>query len=536
MTTLAEFMIVAGAENCPPMLDKAMYNSWESRMLLYIKGKKNGEGHMARQCTRPKRPRNVTWFKEKLIMAEAHKSSQVLDEEQLAFLADLEIIDCHDVQPIIIHNDAFQTDDLDAYDFDCDDISSAKTVLMANLLSYCSDVLSEKAQRIKPTLYDGSVISRKHDVIYVVDEEEALILEEENRSKMLTKQNDLIMKSKKINTTPIDYIKLNKLAEDFGKCFVPQMQLSVEQAFWLPLLNPKSEQLDIILTLVEKEVVKVWTTPDAITEGSWGFKHTKKVFKEEVIPFINSLRVSFKYFENGLHDELNEMKMVFNQMEAAVEECSVDKKYFVIQKKEVFLDNDRLLDHIICQDVMNIVMHAKNDYREMRQGFINEYNKNLMLKTELAKKRQMVKKAILDEVVLRCLRLDNCNEVLVYVKDTCLSLTKPSEKLVAVTSLKKTRKLGMKSSTSASRSQPDRILRTTGSNMKNKVEDHPKSVKSKSNKMNRVIEPVSNAHVKHTMLNANSKLICVKCNQYSGCSKHMTGNCSPLINCVHKFL
>ncbi|GKA06565.1 hypothetical protein Tco_0685789 [Tanacetum coccineum] len=160
------------------------------------------------------------------------------------------------------------------------------------------------------------------------------------------------MKKQKINTTPIDYNKLNKLAEDFGKRFVPQMQLSAEQAFWLPLSNPKSEQLDIIQT----PVVKVRTTPDAITEGSWGFEHTKKVFKEEVIPFINSLRASFKDLENGLHNELNEVKTMFNQMEAAVELCSVDKKYFDIQKKEVFLDNDRLLDHIICQDVMNIVI------------------------------------------------------------------------------------------------------------------------------------------------------------------------------------
>ncbi|GJW43473.1 retrovirus-related pol polyprotein from transposon TNT 1-94 [Tanacetum coccineum] len=67
----------------------------------------------------------------------------------------------------------------------------------------------------------------------------------------------------------------------------------------------------------------------------------------------------------------------------------------------------------------------------------------------------------------------------------------------------------MKSSTSASRSQPlgttknNRILRTTSSNMKNKVEDHPRSVKSKSNKMSHVIEPVCNANVKHTMLNVN---------------------------------
>ncbi|GJX24453.1 hypothetical protein Tco_0228898 [Tanacetum coccineum] len=36
-----------------------------------------------------------------------------------------------------------QTEDLDAYDLDCDDISSAKVVLMANLSSYDSKVLSE---------------------------------------------------------------------------------------------------------------------------------------------------------------------------------------------------------------------------------------------------------------------------------------------------------------------------------------------------------------------------------------------------------
>ncbi|GKA77996.1 hypothetical protein Tco_0784533 [Tanacetum coccineum] len=42
MTTLAEHMIVAGAENRPPMLDKSMYDSWKSCMLIYKKGKKNG--------------------------------------------------------------------------------------------------------------------------------------------------------------------------------------------------------------------------------------------------------------------------------------------------------------------------------------------------------------------------------------------------------------------------------------------------------------------------------------------------------------
>ncbi|GJX99214.1 retrovirus-related pol polyprotein from transposon TNT 1-94 [Tanacetum coccineum] len=33
-----------------------------------------GEGHMARQCTQPKRPRNATWYKEKAMLAEAQEA------------------------------------------------------------------------------------------------------------------------------------------------------------------------------------------------------------------------------------------------------------------------------------------------------------------------------------------------------------------------------------------------------------------------------------------------------------------------------
>ncbi|GJR17018.1 hypothetical protein Tco_0965545 [Tanacetum coccineum] len=42
MTTLAEFMIIAGADNRPPILDKTMYDSWKSRMELYIENRENG--------------------------------------------------------------------------------------------------------------------------------------------------------------------------------------------------------------------------------------------------------------------------------------------------------------------------------------------------------------------------------------------------------------------------------------------------------------------------------------------------------------
>ncbi|GJV33414.1 reverse transcriptase domain-containing protein, partial [Tanacetum coccineum] len=102
-----------------------------------------GEGHMARQCTQPKRPRNAAWFKEKAMLAEAHEAEQILDEEQLAFPVDPGIPDGQGAQTTIPNITAFQTEDLDAYDSDCDDVSNAKAVLMANLSSYGSDVLSE---------------------------------------------------------------------------------------------------------------------------------------------------------------------------------------------------------------------------------------------------------------------------------------------------------------------------------------------------------------------------------------------------------
>nr|GEZ49576.1 hypothetical protein [Tanacetum cinerariifolium] len=83
-------------------------------------------GHMARQCTQPKRTRNVAWYKDKAMLAEAQEAGQILDEEQLAFLADPRILDGQAVQTIILSNAAFQTEDLNTYDSDCDGFSNAQ--------------------------------------------------------------------------------------------------------------------------------------------------------------------------------------------------------------------------------------------------------------------------------------------------------------------------------------------------------------------------------------------------------------------------
>ncbi|GKA90811.1 hypothetical protein Tco_0812681 [Tanacetum coccineum] len=76
------------------------------------------------------------------MLAEAQEAGQILDEEQLAFLADPGI-PAGQAQTIIPHNAAFQTEDLDTYDSDCDDLSTAQAVLMANISNYGSDIISE---------------------------------------------------------------------------------------------------------------------------------------------------------------------------------------------------------------------------------------------------------------------------------------------------------------------------------------------------------------------------------------------------------
>ncbi|GKD27348.1 hypothetical protein Tco_1233562 [Tanacetum coccineum] len=72
-----------------------------------------------------------------------YQAGQILDEEQLAFLADPGVPDGQVVQTIIPNNAAFQTKDLDTYDSECDDILNAQVVLMANISNYGSDVILE---------------------------------------------------------------------------------------------------------------------------------------------------------------------------------------------------------------------------------------------------------------------------------------------------------------------------------------------------------------------------------------------------------
>nr|GEY36298.1 retrovirus-related Pol polyprotein from transposon TNT 1-94 [Tanacetum cinerariifolium] len=71
------------------------------------------------------------------------RRQRVLQEENLDFLADPGTVESSTNQTVVTTNLAYQANDLDAYDLDCDELNSAKVALMANLSHYGSDNLAE---------------------------------------------------------------------------------------------------------------------------------------------------------------------------------------------------------------------------------------------------------------------------------------------------------------------------------------------------------------------------------------------------------
>ncbi|GKA88428.1 hypothetical protein Tco_0810192 [Tanacetum coccineum] len=90
-------------------------------------------------------------------------------------------------------------------------------------------------------------------------------------------------------------------------------------------------------------------------------------------------------------DEITEVQTIFNQMEVAVDQCSVDKNAFKIQIKQLSIDNDQLLKQIMSQEIMYIAVISV-DILNVNKSCVDECNKCLELETELLKKNDLIEK------------------------------------------------------------------------------------------------------------------------------------------------
>nr|GEW20509.1 integrase, catalytic region, zinc finger, CCHC-type, peptidase aspartic, catalytic [Tanacetum cinerariifolium] len=380
MTTLADKAILSGADNRPPMLEKDMYDSWKSRMELYMMNRQHGrmilesvengpllwptieengvtrqkkytklsateaiqadcdvkatniilqglppeerecklydefdkfaykkgeslrasgnnsgkqrtvvcynckgEGHMSKQCTKPNRKRDESWFKDKVLLFQAQANGQLLHEEELAFLADLGIAEAQTTQNVITHNATYQVDDLDAYDSDCDEINSTKIALMANLSHYGFDDLAESETKITS---DSNIIP-----------------------------------------------------------YSQYTELSTKQVFWSQnFVNYEESNISIRPTQVE-------------------------VPKE--LPKFSMVNTSLKKLKHHL-----------SSIDVTVEQHRVESKGFRVKMNEVLTENERLLEQAISKDIVNKVMNStvNNAYEH-----VHECERCVKLETELQK-------------------------------------------------------------------------------------------------------------------------------------------------------
>ncbi|GKA56555.1 retrovirus-related pol polyprotein from transposon TNT 1-94 [Tanacetum coccineum] len=441
-------------------------------------------------------------------------------------------------------------------------------------LGYQNPFHLKKAQRIKPTLYDGIVISTKHVAMPMIDDEETLILEEESQSKIL--------------------------CDDLGKRFTPQQELSVEQTFWLRMSNPAGKPFDASPVKIKapKELLKVSLVNESL----------KKV-EFHLAKFDNVVKI------RTTHDAHTE---VFDQMDDVVQQSSVDKQCLEIAKKELLLENDRLLQQIMSQEVLLTVMNSMSLIGEsvnidrkrkescdkcfnleakllksqnVHNDLLKKFFENNDLKAQLPEKdsticklkdiiKSMREKSKEEnvkydycEIETKNVELENsvakflsenehlCNEInhvkqvfkeqFESIKKTRVHTKEQSDSLIDKLNLKsvenedlkaqiqdKVRSLntsdsntpvlsstGLKCSTSKCGSKPtsnkrnDGISQILSRNMKNKVKAQPRKV----NKKNRVVEPIPDVNVKHSLLNANSEPICATCRTFT-----IVGNSYPL--------
>nr|GEX84519.1 hypothetical protein [Tanacetum cinerariifolium] len=533
-------------------------NFRKQRTVVYYNCK--GEGHMSKQCTKPKMKKDESWFKDKVLLVQAQANRQILHEEELAFLADSGIAEAQTTQNVITHNATYQADDLDAYDSDCDEINTTKTALMVNLSHYGSDDLAErnqsaqtvhmltkpqffydhttkqalsfqnpfylkKAQQLEPKLYNGSVI-QKTNAIVIYDSEETLMLAKESRSKMLLKQKDLMMSEKKVNTKPnfVNFEEPNLSTKPTQVEVPKELPKAIEQhrveskGFQAKMNKVLNENERLLKQAISKDIVNIVVT--ATMNNAYKPVHAC----EKCVKLETELQKDFIKRES--YDKLF-------------------KQYSTLEKHCISLEVDTQLEQEIFQ--------RDNSYSQQT------------LKDALRKLKGNV---VVDEVVIS----HHIDPELLKIDVTPFAPKLRNNRTAHHDYLKHTQEeTATLREIPSGNTKKDKIQQTPSSSKKNKLEAYPRNVRTSLQNKKSVVNTKNIASVQESKLNVNSDLQCVTCNgclysdNHDSCvlefinfvnarvksksakkplkrkvwkptGKHMTGDRSQLTNFVNKFL
>ncbi|GJQ99349.1 hypothetical protein Tco_0522334 [Tanacetum coccineum] len=234
----------------------------------------------------------------------------------------------------------------------------------------------------------------------------------------------------------------------------------------------------------------------------------------EVIPFLKTLKEHFEGIQKALTKEIKEMKDIFEEMEAKVDQNVVNRKHDEIERKNLLIANDNLIADCLSKEVFYIA----TEFPELTQEAKVErpLDRSIVSACRYTKHSQ----ELLEYAIGTCPKAFNqrdkkhaptpvIRKKQVTFEEQCDTSNSNTHKHVEQLNTQKTNvpvppSTGVNCCTNASGSQPrsntkkNRISPAKGVNKK-KVEEHPRINKSNLRTMNHV--------------DSNSDSVCQTCNK-----------------------
>ncbi|GJS37008.1 retrovirus-related pol polyprotein from transposon TNT 1-94 [Tanacetum coccineum] len=293
---------------------------------------------------------------------------------------------------------------------------------------YKNPLCLTRAKQVQPTLYNGHEIIKTNHVLAIVhNSEDTLEIAEITRKKMIDKMKDPECVKNKVKIVPYDYSK-----EAYLATFTPQKQLTPEQICWsqdlikmksealkeqtttsrpikaltvyppntpatlVPRVLPTKSQVKInIFALIQlfsdfEKTYKKRITPTGLTEGERGFEQTKACYLIEIILFFKTLKEHFEGIQNAPTKEIKEVKDMFEELEAEVDQNVIDRKHDEIERKNLLIANDNLIADCLSKEVFHVASNSElnvSRFSKMHDAHTVLKARCLALEAEISKLR-----------------------------------------------------------------------------------------------------------------------------------------------------
>ncbi|GJW08248.1 retrovirus-related pol polyprotein from transposon TNT 1-94 [Tanacetum coccineum] len=273
-------------------------------------------------------------------------------------------------------------------------------------IGYKNPLCLTRAKQAQPALYNGHEIIKTNHVLAIVhNSEDTLEIAEITRKKMNDKMKNPECVQKKVKIRPPDYSKENYLAT-----FTPQKQLTPEQIFWSQdLIKMKAEALKTqaaALRPIKALTVYPLNTPTTLVPR---VLLTKSMLSYRGHPFFKTLKEYFEGIQKALTKKIKEMKDIFEELEAKVDQNDVDRKHDEIEWKNLLIANDNLIADCLSKKVFYVATNSElnvSSVTKMHDAHTSLKERCLELEVELSNLCDKIQKDNHDELIKRFSNLE----------------------------------------------------------------------------------------------------------------------------------